>query len=206
MNGCGVWRVWHPSHGDSHGAAVCAGCPTPAALGAHPGSSLSLPMTAALRTGCGAALLQEAPPGVAQRRTALSAKKAYCSAWACPELSSTWNSSRSRRTPSAKGQWAAARTAWKHSSGARHPRACRFTFTRASSRNASMLGTLGTGLRLSLRGPSGWPGGEKWSYRTKHPHLFRCIISRLFSTGWDGSLPPLLQSLHWGLHGTVSWV
>lgn len=116
---------------------------------------LCLPMTAALRTGCGAALLQEAPLGVAHLCTALSAKNAYCSAWACPEPSSTWNSSRSLRTPSAKGFSVAARTAWKHSSGARNPRACFFTFTRASRRNASILGSLGTGLRLSRRGPRG---------------------------------------------------
>lgn len=141
------FRASQCSDNFTNGCGVCAG--------ARAGSSLSLPMTAALRTGCGAALLQEAPLGVAHLRTALSAKKAYCSACACPELSSTWNSSRSRRTPSAKGLSVAARTACKHSSGARHPHACFFTFSRALSRNASMLGSLGTGLRLSLRGPRG---------------------------------------------------
>lgn len=115
----------------------CDGCewpqgtPSPALCCAQSPSRRSpcSPMTPALRTGCGAALLQEAPPGVAHLCTALSAKNAYCSACACPELSSTWNSSRSRRTPSAKGLSVAACTAWKQSSGARNPRACLFTFT-----------------------------------------------------------------------------
>lgn len=146
--------------------------------------------------GWGDALFHEAPLDVVHFCTALSAKKAYCSARAWPEVSRTSNSSRSFRTPSAKGCSVAALTAWKHSSGARHPRACFFTFTRASLRNASMLGSFGTGFRLSLRGPNGWPGGrKKMELQNKASISGRLQIFTPFYIDWECSLPLFLLSL-----------
>lgn len=168
---------------------------------------IPLPITAALWMGWGEAFCHEAPWGVVHFCTALSAKKAYCSAWAWPDVSRTLNSSRSFWTPSAKGSSVAALTAWKHSSGARYPRACFFSFTRASLRNASMLGSFGTGLRLSLRGSSGWPGGRKIELQNKAPTSARVQIFTPFSVDWECSLPLfLLSSLHEGLHSTAIWV
>lgn len=157
--------------------------------------------------GWGDALFHEAPLDVVHFCTALSAKKAYCSARAWPEVSRTSNSSRSFRTPSAKGCSVAALTAWKHSSGARHPRACFFTFTRASLRNASMLGSFGTGFRLSLRGPNGWPGGRKkngvteqsinvWKITDFHPFLHRLGMQ-------SASFPPKLTALGLAWHSDL---
>lgn len=173
------------------------------------GFSIPLPITAALRMGWGEALFHEAPLGVVHFSTALSAKKAYCSALAWPEVSRMLNSSLSFRTPSANGCSVAALIAWKHSSGARHPWARFFTFTRASLRNASMLGNLGTGFRLSLRCPKGWPVGRKIGLENKTSTfpgelwIFTC-----FYIEWDCIIPsPQLNLLHYqDLHSTMIWV
>lgn len=156
--------------------------------------------------GWGEAVFHEAPLGVVHFCTALSAKKAYCSAWAWPEVSRMLNSSRSFWTPTAKGCSVAALTAWKQSSGARHPWPCFFTFTRASLRNASMLGNSGTGFRLSLRSPSGWPGGRKMELQNKastsvRPHIFHPFLHRLGMQ--STSFPPKLTALGLAWHSDL---